>query len=180
MPRAKKKKVAPQVQAQDDDYPPKSPRPSFGAPNSAPEPAPLPAPPVSPGRKHRIALASAAKRANRHLRVMRYHLDKASEQTILDERVRDAKTRKVEREMARLAKNNHIGRLGCDIKQFSIDLKFAYENSEFEGAYRRFFEAKIAALEAKTLVREARIAQLLRRVRMLKRKRLCTAGRRRL
>jgi hypothetical protein len=180
MPRAKKKKVAPQEQARVDDDPPESPRSPLCAPDPTPEPAPLPVPPVSPGRKHRIALASAAKRANRHLRVMNYHLDEASEQTILDERVHDAKTRKVEREMARLAKNDHIGRLKCDIKQFSIDLKFAYENSEFEGAYRRFFEAKIAALEARTLVREARIAQLLRRVRVLNRKRLCTAGRRRL
>ena len=105
---------------------------------------------------------------------MGYRLGKAEDEFALQERLYKAKTRKVEREKAHADAEKRLkavpNRLYLDTKQAWIEQEWSEAQLDLEWARSGFAEAHADFVEARLRVRDARIAQLMRRVRVLRRR----------
>ena len=154
-------------------------RTARGTLDPPPEPPHKPAPPESPGRRARVAAASKVKRAMKWVwrHVARY--DKAHEQLLLAERLHGARFRKIQRARERYeGLRAHIEGLHCIQQETMNELELSQAESRWARTSAGLFEAQTLLQAARIELKDAKIAQLKRQVRMIKKSGKCARGRR--
>ena len=154
-------------------------RTARGTLDPLPEPPHKPALPESPGRKARVAAASAVKRAMKWVwrHVARYN--KAHEQLLLAERLHGARFRKIQRARERYeGLKAHIEGLHCIQQETMNELELSQAESRWSRAWASLHEAEIALQAARIELKDEKIAQLKRQVRLLKKSGKQARGRR--
>ena len=154
-------------------------RTARGTLNPPPEPPHKPTLPESPGRRPRVAAASKVKRA---MKVVWRHVGRsniAHDRLLFAERLHGARFRKIQRDRKRYeAQKRHIEGLHAIQQETMNELELSQAESRWSRACASLYEAETALQAARIELKDEKIAQLKRQVRLLKKSGKQARGRR--